>query len=169
MCSSCHGIDGNSFVKTWPKIGGQYKKYIISQLLEFKKGIKGNRYDPIMLPIAKNIKHKNLNKIALFYSNQTMLSNKINITKNINQIYLEGNINSNIAPCASCHGFHGRGNFLANFPRLAGQHSRYTINQMKKYQSLSRKTDPLKIMRTIMNLATVTEMEMLGTYISVLK
>ena len=67
MCSICHGIDGNSFIKTWPKISGQYKKYIVNQILEYKTGTKGNRYDPIMFPIAKNLTKININKIASFY------------------------------------------------------------------------------------------------------
>jgi len=169
MCSICHGIDGNSFIKTWPKISGQYKKYIVNQILEYKTGTKGNRYDPIMFPIAKNLTKININKIASFYANQAIFSNELNIGIITNNLYVAGNIKFNISPCASCHGFNGRGNFLANFPKLSGQHSKYIINQMKKYKTLSRKTDPFKIMRTIMYAITVEEMNIIGSYISTLK
>ena len=81
MCSICHGIDGNSFIKIWPKISGQYKQYIINQLIEYKIGVKGNRYDPIMFPIAKNLKKLNINNIASFYANQPMIANESIINK----------------------------------------------------------------------------------------
>jgi cytochrome c553 len=43
---------------------------------------------------------------------------------------------SQITPCASCHGAHGEG--MATFPRLAGQHAPYLLKQILVIQNALR-------------------------------
>ena len=40
-CSACHGTDGNSDNKMYPRIAGQYKNYLIHALNAYKKVERG--------------------------------------------------------------------------------------------------------------------------------
>ena len=43
-CVACHGVDGNSVVPAFPKIGGQYKDYIFYSLKSYKDGKRKNAF-----------------------------------------------------------------------------------------------------------------------------
>ena len=48
----------------------------------------------------------------------------------------------NVAACAGCHGASGEGNAAANFPRIAGQSSRYLRHELEAYANGAR-TNPV--------------------------
>src|SRR5438552_311247 len=55
VCAACHGVDGNSTTPIWPKIAGQHEKYLIKELISFKKADKGGRNDPSMVGMVQNL------------------------------------------------------------------------------------------------------------------
>jgi cytochrome c553 len=46
-----------------------------------------------------------------------------------------------VAACASCHGATGSG-IPAQYPRLAGQHQDYTVNQLQAFKTGARNNSP---------------------------
>ena len=46
-------------------------------------------------------------------------------------------------PCAACHGQFGEGGKKGEYPRIAGQHARYTMEQLKNFQSQHRLNLPM--------------------------
>lgn len=46
-------------------------------------------------------------------------------------------------PCAACHGQFGAGGKRGEYPRIAGQHARYTYEQLKNFQSQHRLNLPM--------------------------
>ena len=65
-CVSCHGPEGKSDLDIWPNLAGQKQAYFILQLTAFREG---KRYDPWMSPMATDLTDKDIEALAIFYSN----------------------------------------------------------------------------------------------------
>lgn len=72
-CAACHGPDGNSVSPEFPKIAGQHYDYLVKILNRYKSG---ERKDPIMAPMAKNLSRRDIEDLAAFYSQQKGLVTK---------------------------------------------------------------------------------------------
>ena len=167
QCAACHMADGNSSVTIWPKIAGQHFGYIYKQLKYFKEGEKGPRYNPIMLGIVDKLSDKDLLDLSAYFSSNKMSSGKA-LSQHVSlgrKIYHGGNIENNIPACAACHDVRGQGNSAGAVPRLSGQHSDYTVDQLNKYKAGERRTDPNEIMRTIALKMSDEEMKAVSSYI----
>ena len=66
-CVACHGVDGNSVVPNFPKIGGQYKDYIFYVLKSYKNG---KRKNAIMNGIASTLNEEQMEKLSKYFSSQ---------------------------------------------------------------------------------------------------
>ncbi|MCE7913233.1 MAG: cytochrome c [Nitrosomonas sp. PRO4] len=75
VCASCHGVDGNSPAPTFPKIGGQYRTYLVKALKDYKSG---TRNDPVMAGMVANLSAADIENLAFYYSSQagSLNSNK---------------------------------------------------------------------------------------------
>ena len=67
ICQACHGLDGNSTVADYPKLGGQYPDYLAKALRDYKSGARKN---PIMAPMVANLTPRDIEEIAEYYSKQ---------------------------------------------------------------------------------------------------
>jgi cytochrome c553 len=64
-CQVCHGLDGQSKNPEAPHISGQVERYIIKAL---KRYISGEREDPQMSMIVKQLKDDDVENVAAYYS-----------------------------------------------------------------------------------------------------
>ena len=64
-CAACHGADGHSPNDLWPNLAGQKEGYIAKQLKAFRDG---NRQDPMMAPMAKNLSDDDIANLAAYFS-----------------------------------------------------------------------------------------------------
>src|SRR3954453_5558282 len=64
VCAACHGIDGNSQVADYPKIGGQYADYLEKALRDYKSG---RRKNPIMAGMAAPLTAQDIENVAAYY------------------------------------------------------------------------------------------------------
>jgi len=167
-CIAFHNADGNSTVPLWPKIAGQSEKYLTKQLLEYRKGDKGARNVPAMYAIVQNLSDQDIADLAKYFSSQKTSPNsaKASLVELGEKIYREGNPKTGVTACIACHGVRGDGNSLAGFPKLSGQHPEYTIDQLKKYSTNERSTDPNGIMRNISQRLTDKEIEAVSSYVA---
>jgi cytochrome c553 len=166
-CAACHGDDGVSLNPVWPKLAGQNPKYLASQLHEFKKGPDGNRNNAVMYGIAVNLSDQDIEDLSEYYSS---LKSTVGLTKDEylelgRNIYRGGNMEIKIQACISCHGPNGQGNYAAAIPMLSGQHSQYTYQQLKNFQTSMRSNDYNKMMRNIVHRMTDEEMKAVASYI----
>ena len=166
-CTACHGVDGNSVNPEWPKIAGQRDGYLLKQLHDFRSD---KRTDPTMTAMAKVIASEaDVLDLVAFYSSQTANAGAANDKDKVAEgeaIYKGGNLTTGVAACAACHGPTGSGNVAAKFPSVAGQHTKYTINQLKAFKSGKRANDTGKMMQNVVKNMTDAEMDAVAEYIS---
>ncbi|MDQ6618836.1 MAG: cytochrome c [Pseudomonadota bacterium] len=67
ICAACHGLDGNSQVADFPKIGGQYPDYLVKTLRDYKSG---RRKNPIMMGMAAPLTNADIDNVAAYYAAQ---------------------------------------------------------------------------------------------------
>ena len=60
-CAACHGADGNSADKQYPKLAGQHERVIWKQLKAFKSG---ERENPIMQPLAAALSEQDMRDLG---------------------------------------------------------------------------------------------------------
>jgi len=166
VCSACHGADGNSVNPDWPKIAGQGEAYLVKQLHEFRSD---KRAEATMTPMAKGIaSDEDVLHLAAYFASQKQTSataNKDKVTAG-EKIYRGGILASGVAACSGCHGPSGEGNTAAKFPKIAGQHSKYAITQLKAFRSGTRNNDTGKMMRNVVAKMSDAEIEAVAEYIS---
>ncbi len=166
VCAACHGADGNSVNPDWPKIAGQGESYLIKQIKDFRAD---KRAEATMTPMAKGIaSDEDVIHLAAYFSSQKTKLGTANKEKVAHgeAIYKGGVMSSGVAACSACHGPTGKGNSAAKFPRIAGQHTKYTIKQLKAFKSGIRTNDTGKTMRNIALKMTDAEMEAVAEYIA---
>lgn len=164
-CAGCHGADGNSTNPEWPKLAGQHAGYLAKQLHDFKKGTE--RSNALMAGQVAGLSEDDMQNLAAYFSQQTM---KIGTTDKDKlalgqKIFRAGNPSSGVAACMGCHGPTGMGNPAAKFPRLAGQHAKYVVNQLKAFRSGERSNDAGQMMRNIASKMTDEEIAAVASYV----
>ena len=70
-CSACHGSDGNSNNKMYPRLAGQYKNYLIHSLKAYKSG---SRQNAIMSGFAAGLSDQDIIDLSTYYSKQKGLN-----------------------------------------------------------------------------------------------
>lgn len=169
-CASCHGDTGNSQkeMATNPKLAGQHQKYLVKQMLEFKKGADGPRPNGIMLGFVQDLSEQDIKEIAAYYAAQTVTVDAVpaQFLTLGQQIYRGGILSSGVPACAACHGATGKGNALMSAPALSGQHPEYIIAQMQAFKTNARKNDPNGMMRDMAKKMTDQEIEAVAHYVS---
>jgi cytochrome c553 len=140
VCSSCHGPDGRSVSSTFPRLAGQQKDYVVTQLQAFRDK---TRADPhaktYMWGMAARLSDPLILGIADYYSSQPPVSGKPDNAAEAaagRKIYTEGVAATSVPACMACHGEHAEGN--SAIPRLAGQHRAYIEGQLEAFASMAR-------------------------------
>jgi len=164
-CALCHGAQGEASSPIYPRLAHQNRVYLEKQLKNFRDG---KRKSDIMNEQAKDLTDEEIAALAEHFSSQPALSHRIPRSKKPLEavgwyIYHKGNKWSDIPPCKSCHGKNGEGN--ENLPRLAGQHKRYVIAQLKAFHERKRTNDNA-IMHTIAKNLTELEIQAVALYVS---
>ena len=67
VCQACHGLDGNSQMPDYPKLGGQRQDYLAKALRDYKSGARKN---PIMAGFAGTLSAKDIENLAAYYAAQ---------------------------------------------------------------------------------------------------
>ena len=118
---------------------------------------------------ATNLDDQQIADLAAYYAAQNP-SKRTADPKLVDQgqrIYRGGDLDKSLSACTACHGPSGRGNPGAGYPKLAGQHATYTVNQLMAYRAGDRKSDAdqNQIMRNIAALMKDDEIRAVASYI----
>jgi cytochrome c553 len=157
-CGACHGMDGNS----------QHAAYIERQLRAFKAG---ERQNDLMSPMAMILSDEDMADLAAYFSTQKARGGETEPSKLAlgERVYRAGNVERGLIACAGCHGPTGRGNPLAGYASIQGQHALYVANQLRAYRSGARGTDPNQMMRNVAALLSDEEIEAVASYVQGLR
>ena len=134
-CVACHGPGGNGAINPeWPKLAGQHSAYILEQIKAFQSQARKN---PVMMGQAMGLmgKDQDLRDIAAFFGSQKPVPGVASkdAVAVAQQLYRAGDAGRGLPACAACHGPTGAGNGAAAFPRIGGQNSNYTANQLHAF------------------------------------
>ena len=166
-CVACHGQDGNSLNGEWPKLAGQHAPYIVRQLTLYKSG---GRQNPIMQGMAAALSVEDMQDLAAHFQSQTIKPGVADVEHVVvgEQLFRGGSPERGIPACAACHGPSGRGNPLAGYPSLAGQHALYTAVTLRAFRDgmVWGKDDRANaIMANVVERLNDAEIEALASYI----
>ncbi|KJS75179.1 MAG: c-type cytochrome [Serpentinimonas sp.] len=166
MCMACHGVQGNSTMPENPSLAGQLPEYLIKQLRDYKSG---KRQNAIMTGFAAALTDQDKIDVSHWLAVQTRAPNYARdpeLVRAGERIWRGGLADRNIASCMACHGPGGRG-MPALYPRLAGQHARYVVEQMKRFRTGARGNSPE--MHRIARHMTDREIEAVADFIAGLR
>jgi len=168
VCGACHSADGNSTSPAYPSLAGQHPEYLYKQLMEFKSG---DRKNAIMAPNVTKLSQDDMRNLAAYFAAQQPKPRQARdaaLLAEGQKLYKGGNPGSGVPACAACHGPAGAG-IPSQFPRLAGQHGKYTLTQLKNFRSGDRANDGGMMMRVIARKMTDQEMAAVAEYIAGLR
>jgi cytochrome c553 len=168
VCAACHTADGNSNNPIYPVLAGQYAEYIAKQLHDFRSGARRNA---IMAPNAAKLSDDDILNLAAYFSSQQpkpKLAKDASLISAGQKLYKGGDQGSGVPACASCHGPTGAG-IPVQFPRLANQHAKYVVSQLRNFRSGDRTNDGGKMMEVIARKLTDQEMKAVAEYVNGLR
>jgi cytochrome c553 len=136
LCISCHGEDGRPVAENAPILFGQEFYYMFVQLRDYAAG---RRENEIMTPIASELDRKQMEALALYFSEQTWPGIQFSAS---DQEIATGQTVASSGQCVQCHlgGYNGN----SRVPRLAGQKADYLNQTMLDFKHRVRKNAPDK-------------------------
>lgn len=173
VCAACHGADGNTSIAMYPRLSAQHPAYTVQQTLAIKDGSRNTGAAVTMRPLVENLSEQDIANVAAYFATQLPKSGEANPKENPElgaRIYRGGLAHKGLPACMSCHGPSGAGipgnaktqDGTVAYPRLAGQHTSYVVDQLNAYQS-GRRTNA--IMVDIAKRMTPEEMQAVGNFI----
>jgi len=165
LCSACHGQDGNSISTNYPKLAGLSAKYTEEQLRSFRDRTRSDK-DAVdaMWGWARSLTDQDIKEIGAYYAAQKRTSSEPGpepLNSKGRTIYEQGMSDKGLPACALCHGAAGEGKDDA--PRIAGQHARYLVRQLKVFRSMQR---PAAVaMHAIVTPLTDSDIDALAAYL----
>ncbi len=133
-CGACHGMDGNSSDKTYPKLAGQNEAYVARQLGLMKTQ---KRPNPVMMPFIGNLSEQDFHDLGAFYASKTSLAGVADdkLLARGQALYRGGDATLGVPACMACHGPDGRGMAGAGYPQVAGQWADYIQAKLKDFKA----------------------------------
>ncbi len=169
-CGACHGIDGNSMSPAWPNLAGQHASYLIRQLEAYQSG---ERQDVLMSALASSLSAEDMADLATYYATLPAVQRGADpeLVELGQRVYRSGLPDRGVAACIACHGPSGRGNPLASFPVVRGQHATYTVATLHAYATGERRSDGSvnQMMRDIAVVLREDEIQAVASYIQGLR
>src|SRR4029453_5299056 len=164
VCAACHGEAGRSVAPTFPNLAGQQAEYLKKQLIDFAKG---RRTNEVMTTALAQVPRSDFPTLVVYYTAEPAAPGRIGdatLAAAGRRIFEEGDWPAGIPPCRSCHGARGAGS--ERYPRLAGQHSAYTLQQLVEFKAGTRPNDPRPVRREIAGRLSEAQMKALAEYLA---
>ena len=133
-CGACHGMDGNSSDKQYPKLAGQNEAYIARQITLFQTQ---KRQNAIIMGFAANLSQQDMHDIGAYFAGNHSLTGAADekLLDRGQALYRGGDSQLGVPACMACHGPDGRGMAGAGYPQLAGQWADYVQAKLKDWKN----------------------------------
>ncbi|RVD79805.1 Cytochrome c [Pseudomonas koreensis] len=133
VCAQCHGLTGESFSPTFPKLAGQQKEYLKLQMADFKDHARIDKTGTQYMWGFTRLTQTQIAELADYFSSQSPMKADADTPDARGElIFRQGLPGAGVAQCSSCHGAAGEGD--GQVPRVAGQHAAYMSRQIKVLQ-----------------------------------
>jgi cytochrome c553 len=172
-CETCHGVSGRGFHGYYPipRLAGQQTGYFENQLQAF---VEHRRTNIIMFNVAHVLGPEMITALAANFGAldpPPLGGAPKELAARGKQIYEDGIPDSDVPPCATCHGLQAKGN--GEFPRLAGQLYDYIVKKLtnwtKERGQNPEKPDTSAIMQPIAHSLTEPEIKAVAAYVNYLE
>jgi cytochrome c553 len=168
VCGACHGPGGNSSNPEWPKLAGQHAAYTYHELVELKSGARKN---PVMNAQAAPLSDQDMKDLAAYFAAQKPTPGVASpdAVPVAQKLYRAGDAARQLPACAACHGPQGAGNAAAKYPRIGGQHAKYSATMLRGYRAQAGAASldaEAAIMAAIAAKLTDAEIEALASYVN---
>jgi cytochrome c553 len=169
-CNTCHGPSGQGFrgFDPIPRLAGQPVQYLKNQLNAFSAR---GRSSNIMYNVSHVLSPAMLTALTTSFSElnpRPLAGAPKELAPEGKRIFEEGVPQTNIPPCASCHGPQAKG--TDDFPRLAGQLYDYIFNKLTNWSGErgqnAKAPDASAIMEPIAHSLTATQIKAVAAYVS---
>ena len=133
------------------------------QLANFKTGVRTSKE---MQKEVRNLTGGEMRALALYFSTKELIPDVAfdpALAKIGRELYFNGNPDTGVTACVTCHGPQGRGALY--LPRLAGQHARYIRKQIHAFLDQSR-SSPDMAMHKVVESMSEAEIEAAAQYLS---
>ena len=163
VCFVCHGVEGDAASEVFPRLAGQHWQYTFKQLENFKSG---KRKSTAMAPMVTKLSAGEMEALGRYFEKMPVTPEPPKepaLAAKGRDLYLQGNPNSGVPACASCHGSAALG--TAALPRLASQYAGYLETQLKQFNSRERTNDNA-VMHTIASKMTPLEMAAVAQHLA---
>jgi cytochrome c553 len=137
-CKSCHGLDGKGAAPGIPHLAGQYERYLVTALKEYRDG---RRTHAALREIATHMTDAQARDVAAYYASLPSIPPVSGIETF--SPYEHGR--KRAAACTTCHGQDGNST-TPGTPSLAGQQPVYFIIAAQEYLTGVREKDPMHAM-----------------------
>jgi cbb3-type cytochrome c oxidase subunit III len=166
VCGACHGTDGNSSDKQYPKLAGQNEAYIARQLELFKTQ---KRQNPIMLGFAAPLSTQDMHDLGAYFATKSPLPGVADekLVERGQALYRGGDAQLGVPACMACHGPDGRGMAGTGFPQLSSQWTDYVAAKLKDWKNGTSWGEDAnaKIMPAIAQKLSESDINALASYI----
>ena len=162
-CFVCHGAEGESGSEAFPRLAGQHWEYTAKQLDNFKSG---KRKSTAMAAMAARLSSDEMQALGRYFEKMSVPPEPVTQPELVAKgrvLYHQGNTQSDVPACASCHGPAALG--TATLPRLAGQYAAYIETQLQQFSKRERTNDNA-VMHTIVSKMTGPEMAAVAQYLA---
>jgi len=163
QCFICHGMEGESSTPAFPRLAGQNARYVARQLADYQSG---RRLSSAMQPMVKDLRAEDFEALGLYFASRSTRVHTLDdpqIARVGEYIYQQGNADSGLPACATCHGPRAQGS--ESLPRLAGQHAKYTETQLRQFSRRERRNDNA-VMHAVTSKLTELELKAVSAYVS---
>lgn len=138
-CTKCHGSDGLGISNEYASLAGQSSEYLLKQLFNFKTG---QRRHIKMQAVAEALTAREAYLLSEYFARMrpgfTATQDEPLLAAG-RKLYYEGNPETGVYDCASCHGVYATGG--GPVPRLAGQNPVYLETQIRRLVERARNND----------------------------
>ena len=163
-CFTCHGLDGRGNGAGAPRLAGLGLGYLDRQLESYANG---TRRHPEMEAIAGRLDPVHRQTVSAHYAAMSYAPEPSPAPRVAPALYVAGDSDRGLPPCAACHGLAGEGLGAAN-PPLGGQPAAYLAAQMDNWRQSKRRNDPGNVMLRISQRLTPREIASLSAYAAAL-
>jgi cytochrome c553 len=129
-CKGCHGLDGKGAAPGIPHLAGQYERYLVAALKEYRDG---RRTHAALREIATHMTDAQVRDVAAYYASLPPIAP----VAGIEAFSPYENGRKLAAACTTCHG-EGGNSTTPGTPSLAGQQPVYFLTAIQEYLTGAR-------------------------------